>query len=187
MTDEIDLRTAPLDLVVATAFLAPDRDPAADEAAVWERFIGSWDRLAESAWIEPGAAPSDAGGPEWSLLDHVGHVAWWQEIGAEYTERILAGGRWPVDDDFGGGDLDAFNEAQRAEWAGLASSDVVDRLEASHARLLSLVRRAPLDVVETEAFAEWVTSLLRPHVLDHLRIIEPWVATLRARGASPAR
>jgi hypothetical protein len=181
VTDDIDLAAAPLDAVAATDFKASGRDPVADEAALWERFTGSWAGLSESEWIEPGAAPSDAGGPEWSLLDHVGHCAWWQEIGADYTERILAGGRWPVDDDFGGGDMDAFNESQRAEWAGLASSVVVDRLEASHARLLALVRRAPRDVVENEAWSDWVTSLLRPHVLDHLRIIEPWAATLRAR------
>ena len=28
----------------------------------------------------PGAAPSDAGGPDWSLAEHVGHIADWQEL-----------------------------------------------------------------------------------------------------------
>ena len=33
----------------------------------------SWAGLDDAAWRLPGAAPSDAGGPDWSLLDHVGH------------------------------------------------------------------------------------------------------------------
>ena len=33
----------------------------------------------------------------------------------------------------------------------------------------------------------WVFWVLHGHQLDHLRIIEPWVATLRARGMAIAR
>ena len=47
--------------------------------------IASWAGLDEAAWHLPGAAPSDAGGPDWSLAEHVGHIADWQELAIDYV------------------------------------------------------------------------------------------------------
>ena len=41
---------------------------------------GTWAGLDDAAWHLPGAAPSDAGGPAWSLAEHVGHIADWLEL-----------------------------------------------------------------------------------------------------------
>ena len=71
----VDLRRAPLAEVRAVDFRAPQRDLALDEDALWDRFTASWAGLDDAAWHLHGAAPSDAGGPDWSLAEHVGHVA----------------------------------------------------------------------------------------------------------------
>ncbi len=71
----LDLRRAPLADIQTIDFRVATRDFWADEAALWDRLRASWAGLDDAAWRLPGAAPSDAGGPDWSLLDHVGHVA----------------------------------------------------------------------------------------------------------------
>jgi len=76
----IDLRRSPLAGVRAIDFRAADRDFWADEAALWDRLVASTAGLDDAAWRLPGAAPSDAGGPDWSLQEHVGHLVDWQEL-----------------------------------------------------------------------------------------------------------
>ena len=110
----VDLRRSPLADVQSVDFRSPARDFWADEAAVWDRFSAVWAGLDDPAWQLPGAAPSDAGGPDWSFLDHVAHVVDWLEIGVEYVDRAMATGRWPTDEDYEGGDFDTFNESRRA-------------------------------------------------------------------------
>ena len=78
--------------------------------------LASWAGLDDAAWHLPGAAPSDAGGPDWSLAEHVGHLADWQELAIDYVATAAATGRWPTDDDFDGGDFDRFNEGRRSPW-----------------------------------------------------------------------
>src|SRR3989304_4846286 len=68
-------------------------------------------------WAGP-VAKSEAGGPDWSFLDHVAHLAAWQEMAVDYIGRAADTGVWPTDEGGGGGDFDRFNEDQRAEWAG---------------------------------------------------------------------
>ena len=100
----------------------PGRDYWADEAAIHDRLVASWAGLDDAAWRLPGAAPSDAGGPDWSLLDHVGHVVDWWELGRGlHRSGSLDGGDWPTDDDYDGGDFDTFNESRRARFARSAA------------------------------------------------------------------
>ena len=82
-----DLRRAPLADIRAVDLRAPDRDLWADEAALWDRLTIAWAGLDDAAWHLPGAAPSDAGGTDWSLAEHVGHIADWQELAQAYTAR----------------------------------------------------------------------------------------------------
>ena len=91
-----DLRDAPLTSIRSRDLRAPDRDLWADEAALWDRLTASWAGLDDAAWHLPGAAPSDAGGPDWSLAEHVGHIADWQELAVGYTARALETGRLAV-------------------------------------------------------------------------------------------
>jgi hypothetical protein len=84
-----------------------------------------------------------------------------------------------VDEDFAGGDFDAFNETQRASWAGRTPADVRAALVEHHARLLEVASRVPSDVLAGEDVFPWVFFVLHGHVIDHLGVIEPWVARLR--------
>lgn len=182
-TVELDLRRAPLAAVRAIDLRAPGRDLWADERAVWDRFVASWVGLDDAAWRLPGAAPSDAGGPDWSLHDHVAHVAFWQELAIDYTEEAERSGRWPSDDDFDGGDFDRFNERMRSPWDRMAPAEVRGRLRESHDRLLAVAQRlSPVTIRSDEAWG-WLFMTLHGHQLDHLGILEPWAERLRERQA----
>lgn len=188
----IDLRRAPLAEVQGVDLRAPERDFWADEAALWDRLRASWAGLDEAAWRLPGAAKSDAGGPDWSLLEHAAHIADWYELAIEYTRTAIATGRWPTDDDYDGGDFDRFNEGRRARYAALRPGDLRAALMDSRARLLAVVRDVPLATIRSDAAWGWVYNVLHGHAIDHLRVVEPWADRLRARqvendpfGASP--
>jgi hypothetical protein len=186
-TDALDLRRAPLAAIRALDLRAPERDFWSDEAALRDRLEAGLAGLDDAAWRLPGAAPSDAGGPDWSLLDHVAHLDAWQELGIEYVSKALATGRWPSDADFDGGDFDRFNERQRPTWAGIDPPELRARLADSEARLVALVRRMPPETIRSDAAWGWVYLVLHGHVLDHLGVIEPWADQLRVRqvGGDP--
>ena len=177
----LDLRRAPLADIQAIDFRVATRDFWADEAALWQRLIASWAGLDDAAWRLPGAAPSDAGGPDWSLLDHVGHVLDWYELAAAYIEEALVTGQWPTDDEYDGGDFDTFNERRRGLFAELRPAALRERLDAAHAALVTVGGRLPLAAIYSDAAWGWVYSVLHGHAIDHLRVIEPWAGRLRAR------
>lgn len=179
----VELRSVPLGDLRALDFRSAERDFRADEAALWRRFTASWAGIDDTAWALPGAAPSDAGGPDWSLLDHVAHIADWQEIALDYIGRAAAGAPWPTDEDFEGGDFDRYNEDRRATWATLTPSAIRGRMSESHERLVELVRTLPMDTIRGDAAWGWVHMVLHGHTLDHLGVIEPWADTLRDRQA----
>jgi hypothetical protein len=166
-----DLRRSPLSDLRTLDLRAPERDFWADEAAVWDRFTASWSGLDDAAWPLPGAAPSDAGGPDWSLAEHVGHVVDWQELAVDYIGAVLNGAAWPSDDDYDGGDFDTYNERRREPWASMDPAAIRARLHEVRPRLLEVARRLSIDTIRNG------------HYLDHLGVIEPWVVQLRARQA----
>ena len=167
----LDLRTAPPADVRALDLRAVDRDLWADEAAIWARLGAVLDRIPVAALDRP-MAPSDAGGSPWSALDHLGHLAAWADEGIAAIVRVLDGAAWPADDDYAGGDFDAFNETQRAMWAGEGGVEVRTHLEESHARLLALARALPVEVIRSDEAWTWVFLTLHGHVLDHLEVLE---------------
>ncbi|HKG57077.1 MAG TPA: maleylpyruvate isomerase N-terminal domain-containing protein [Candidatus Limnocylindrales bacterium] len=182
-TRTLDLRRAPLVKVRGIDYRSAARDFWADEAALRDRLVATWAGLDDAAWRLPGAAPSDAGGPDWSLHDHAAHLVDWYEIAIEYVARVLAGSAWPADGDFDGGDFDRFNERHRDAWASVASAEVRRRGEAAHSELLRLVRRLRLDAIRADDAWGWVYMVLHGHAIDHLGIIEPWAGELRRRQA----
>lgn len=150
---------------------------------MWDRFVACWAGLDDAAWRLPGAAPSDAGGRDWSFLDHAAHVVAWQALAIDYVGRVLRGGAWPTDDDYDGGDFDRANERLRDEWSALAPSEIRRRARTGHDGLLSLVQRLELHQIRTDAAWGWVYLVLHGHALDHLGVLEPWAERLRARQA----
>ena len=177
----LDLRREPLTALRAIDFRSADRDYWADESAVHDRFVAVWAGLDDAAWRLPGAAPSDAGGPDWSLLDHVAHVVDWHEVATVYVAGVLDGGAWPSAADYGGGDFDTFNETRRARFADLAPAELRERGAIAHERFLAVARRLPLEVIRTDDAWGWVHQVLHGHALDHLRVLEPWADALRQR------
>jgi len=177
----LDLRRATLTDVRALDLRNPSRDFWADEAAMWDRMVTTWAGLDEAAWHLPGAAKSDAGGPDWSLAEHVGHLADWQELAIDYVANALQTGVWPSDDDYDGGDFDRFNERRRAPWTTMPSTSIVARLSAARPRLLEASRRLPIETIRADAAWGWVYMTLHGHYLDHLVVIEPWADALLMR------
>lgn len=184
--DTIDLGQAPLTAIRSRDLRAPGRDMWADEAALWDRLTRAWAGLDDAAWHLPGAAPSDAGGPDWSLAEHVGHIADWQELAIDYTTRALETGVWPSDSDYDDGDFDTYNERRREPWASMPRDAIVARLMDARQALLHVAHRVTADGIREEPAWSWVYPALHGHYLDHLPVIEPWTDELRRRAAAGA-
>jgi hypothetical protein len=178
---DIDLERADLAEVRALDLRAVSRDLWADETAIWDRMLTTWAGLDEAAWHLPGAARSDAGGPDWSLAEHVGHLADWQELAIDYIGTAIQSNVWPSDDDYDGGDFDRFNERRRAPWTTMPATGIVARLAAARPRLIEAARRLPLETIRSDAAWGWVHMTLHGHYLDHLAVIEPWADQLLRR------
>ena len=173
----LDLRRAPIAaLSEARGWRSPVRDFWADEAALWERWTAHWRELDDAAWLTP-VAKSDAGGPDWTFLDHVAHIASWAETGSAYITRARDGGGWPQDEDFAGGDFDRFNEDGRAGWAGRSPAEVRAWAVAAHDALLVTAHSIPLETIRGDDAWGWVFMALHGHALDHLGLLEPWLAS----------
>ncbi len=177
----VDLGRAPLSAIRGRDLRAPERDLWADESALWDRMTIAWAGLDDAAWHLPGAAPSDAGGPPWSLAEHVGHIADWQELAIDYTTRALATGAWPSDRDYDDGDFDTYNERRREPWASLSRDEILARLAVARPRLLEVARRLSAETIRSDEPWGWVYMTLHGHYLDHLGVIGPWTAELRRR------
>lgn len=177
----VDLRRAALADVNRIDFRNPGRDFWGDEAAAWDRFTAAGAGLDDTAWRLPGAAPSDAGGPDWSLLEHVAHVVDWQEIAIEYIGRAIETGRWPSDDDYEGGDFDTFNESRRPRYGAVEPAELRDRAIETRSRLLAVAQTLSDTTIHRDVAWGWVYNVLHGHAVDHLRVIEPWADRLRTR------
>jgi hypothetical protein len=178
----VDLRRDPLSVLRAIDFRHPARDYWADDAAIHDRFLAVWAGLDDAAWRLPGAAPSDAGGPDWSLLDHVAHVVDWWELASAYIAEVLRGAPWPSDDDAElGGDFDALNERRRMRFAEIAPATLRARGLVAHERVLAVARQLPSETIRSDAAWGWVHQVLHGHELEHLTVLEPWADTLRGR------
>lgn len=176
-----DLRRAPLADVRALRLRSGSRDLWADEAALYDRLQASWAGLDDAAWHVPGAAPSDAGGPDWSLAEHVGHLVMWQDVAAGYTATAVDTGRWPTDADYDDGDFDRYNERRRSPWTTMSRDDIVRRFASTRTALIAQARRLPDDEIRADASWGWVFMALHGHYLDHLGIVESWDDALRVR------
>jgi len=178
----VDLRRGPLTALRAIDFRHPGREYWADEAAIHDRFVAVWAGLDDAAWRLPGAAPSDAGGTDWSLLDHVAHVVDWWELAAGYIADVRRGAPWPSDEDFyAGGDFNALNEERRGRFAGIPPADLRARGALAHDRVLAVARSLDPATIRSDAAWGWVHQVLHGHELDHLNVLEPWADALRTR------
>jgi len=182
--ETVDLRQVPLTAIRSRDLRAAGRDLWADEAALWDRLTRTWTGLDDVAWHLPGAAPSEAGGLDWSLAEHVGHIADWLELAIDYTTRAIETGVWPTDGDYDDGDFDTFNERRREPWASMPRDAILARLVAAREGLLPLAHRLTPETIRAEPGWSWVYPAIHGHYLDHLPVIEPWTDELRRRAAT---
>ena len=179
----VDLRHAPLATVRAV------RPPRRGARPVGRRggAVGSADdQLGRASTMPPGTSraprrPTPAA-PDWSLAEHVGHIADWQELAEDYTARALETGVWPSDSDYDDGDFDRYNERRREPWASMPRDDILGqaRGRAPGARSGSPGGCRPRRSARRGPWG-WVYNTLHGHYLDHLAVIEPWTGTLRLR------
>ena len=161
----VDLRRAPLADIRAIDFRAPSRDFWADEAAV----CGSarWPSGPASTTPPgacPGAAPSDAGGPDWSLLDHVAHVVDWLEIGHRLRRagaRRRASGR-PTTTSTAATSTRSTRAAGRASRTSRPPS-CGRRRSVARERRRRVARRLPIETIRSDAAWGWVYHVLHGH------------------------
>jgi hypothetical protein len=119
------------------------------------------------AWTEP----TDG---DWTLADHVAHLAGWFEEGARALDAHRAvGGRWADLPDEG---LDAFNDRQVRAIRGTSPADLRGRYGAGLDRLRSAIEAMTDDEwLDPEGFS-WAYEDLHGHIRAHAAMIGPWVA-----------
>jgi hypothetical protein len=164
----LDLQRAPLHDLVGFDFLAPGRDLRADVETVQRRVDAFLDAVADSAWDRPISESAVAGAPAWTLRDHIGHVADWNDEAIRYIRPVLEGtGDWPRDEDYDA-DFDAWNEGRRPRYETHSAAELRAWHRTSADRLFDLVRQLPPDVAGSPGAWEWVWHNLTSHAIDHL-------------------
>ncbi len=99
----------------------------------WEELKDSYADLEEHELLEPGVTG------EWSVKDIIAHVSYWEEEALTYLPVILEGGRPPRYSVLYGG-IDAFNAGMTQESRKLSLSEVIQRRDLVHAKLLEFIR-----------------------------------------------
>jgi hypothetical protein len=168
----LDLQTARLPDLREVDFRAPGRDPWADARTVQDRVDAFLAAVPDAAWEVPVSASDAPGAPPWTLLDHLGHVADWLDEAIRYVRPVVDGtAGWPRNEDYDGGDFDAWNETRRPIWAGRTPAEVRAWHRASADRLVDLARRLPPDLADSNEAWEWIWHSLIAHPLDHVAIV----------------
>ena len=168
-----DLHSAPLSELREFDFRAPGRNARADAHAVQDRVAAFLVALPDAAWTEPVSASDVPGAPPWTLLDHVAHVADWDDEVIRGIQPVVDGsGGWPHGEDYtSGGDFDAWNEGRRPTWAGRAPAEVRAWHRASADRLIDLARQLPPDLADSDEAWEWIWHTVISHPIEHVAIV----------------
>jgi hypothetical protein len=137
---------------------------------VWKDFADSVVGLSDAQMLEHGVSG------DWSVKDILAHVSWWEEEALKHLPTILQGGR-PVRYLVKYGGIDAFNAQMTELKYGLALSDVRQKLDDTHNRLIEYLQTVP-----DEQFASGTRFLRRlrfdtyAHYPIHTQAIRVWQA-----------
>jgi len=144
--------------------------------ARWQELEESWAGLSAAELTTPGVAG------DWSVRDVFAHISWWEEEALEHLPTILAGGRPPRYADAWGG-IDAFNAAMTERWRALALDEVLDRRQATHARLIEYLGTVPEEQIATETrFRRRLRLDTWGHYPLHALAIREWRASALTPG-----
>lgn len=144
--------------------------------ARWLELEQSWAGLTESQMTQPGVAG------DWSVRDVLAHVSWWEEEALEHLPTILEGRRPPRYADAWGG-IDAFNAAMSERWRALTLDEVLERRQATHARLVAYLTSVPEEQIATETrFRRRLRLDTWGHYPLHARAIRDWRGNVLSPG-----
>jgi uncharacterized protein (TIGR03083 family) len=137
----------------------------------WNELQQSIDGLTDEQLTQPGTMD------EWSIRDVLAHITTWEEQTLEHLPTIMSGGRTPKYVTYGG--IDAFNAMMTEKKRGLSLAEIRRQMNATHARLLDLIRSAPADQLNHETRARrrlrWDTF---NHYAEHAKAIHVWRESL---------
>jgi hypothetical protein len=113
--------------------------------------------------------------PDWTLKDHVAHLASWFDECAAVIDEHRETGTWRSGPAEG---IDAWNARALAANRDLSAADALTRFDAGRTRLTAATRRlTPADLASPEGGA-WVYECLHGHVRAHLAMVGPWCARI---------
>ena len=134
----------------------------------WEDLLDSYAGLSKTDLTRPRVTG------DWSVRDIIVHVTWWEEESLKHLPLILEGGRPPRYSVTYGG-IDAFNAKMTEETRDLSLAEVLRRRDATHARLINYIRRAPEDQIHRETrFRRRLRLDTYGHYPKHAGAIRTW-------------
>ena len=112
---------------------------------------------------------------EWSVKDILGHVTTWDGEALAHLPTVARGGRPPRYADEGG--IDAFNARTAAEKRHLSLEQVLEQMDATHARLVRYLRDTPKEeIADRTRFVRRLRLDTYGHYRLHAEAIRAWRA-----------
>jgi DinB superfamily len=165
----LDLEHAPLPALVELDFRAPGRDTRADVRTVQARVDAFLARVPATGWDRPVSESAVPGAPPWTLRDHLGHLADWNDEAIRYIQPLLDGtGGWPGDEAYDNGNFDTWNEGRRPSYAARTPAELLAWHRASADRLFELAQQLSPDAANADGAWEWIWHNLTSHPIEHL-------------------
>jgi hypothetical protein len=134
----------------------------------WSALQQSYAGLSDAQLIIPGVTG------DWSVKDLLAHITIWEEEALKYLPLIMDGGRPPRYSVTYGG-IDAFNAQMVERRRSLSLREIQERQDATHARLIDVVRAAPEDQFARETpFRRRLRLDTYSHYPIHTKSITEW-------------
>jgi hypothetical protein len=144
----------------------------------WLAFKASYAGLSDAQLMEPDVTGA------WSIRDIIAHVTTWEEEALNHLPAVLAGRRPPRYSVTYGG-IDAFNAVMTTKKEGLSLSEVFQRQEETHRRVIDMIERAPEDqVMRDTRFRRRLRLDTYNHYPKHTKAIRRWREQRQASGTN---
>ncbi len=102
----------------------------------------------ESAWETPGACGV------WSVKDIIAHLASYEHVLVDVLTTFVSGGPTPYLNKFTDPGVN-FNDSEVAARKGKSVKEVLDEYNDTHAQVMSLVRRIPVETLRQAGTIPW--------------------------------
>jgi len=134
----------------------------------WNEFKESFAGLTQEQMLRPGVTEL------WSVKDVVAHVSTWEEEALKYLPIVLAGKKPPLYAVQYGG-LDAFNAKMTVEKRDLTLTEVLERCETTHQKLVEYIETVPEEEFTTETkFRHRLRLDTYSHYPLHTKMVREW-------------